>query len=175
MNGYLIALIVVACLIGFYLFLFFVDLVFIGTFSKKLKEHNRALTILLTQKYESLDILLSIYKKNGIKVDSSFLDAYRKIDIIHFENMDTKECIKDRTSLSLLRQELVGMVKNDVDFQKNEEFQICIKMMSTIDEQFRTISASYNADVIGYNYWIRFRPFKYLFIFNHVELKEIIS
>lgn len=175
MSGYFVTLIVVFVLVFVGLVFFIVNLSFIGIFSRKLKEHGKALTILLTQKYENFESLFEIYNKNSIRVKKSIQELFKSIDVKNFEKMDTEESCVDRSNLSLLKQELTSIVKNNKDFQKNEEFQMAIKMMNSIDEQFRTVAAAYNADVIGYNYWIRFKPFKYLFLFNHVAKKEIIS
>ncbi len=175
MNGFVIALIIISSIAFLYVFGFAMNIGFIAVFLRKLDLHKKALTIVLSQKYDAEAEIISLFNKNNIKLSKENVDIFNKIDIHNFSELDSLECLRDRTSLSYLRQELLSAVKNKENFLKNEQFQRQVSIINNCDEQFRFLAASYNADVIGYNYWIRFKPYKYFFLLNRVELKNIIS
>lgn len=172
MNSWVIFIITFGCIVGFFIFLFLVNLIFIGAFSKRLKSHKNAFIIILAQRYEGLAVLINVLEKNKIAVPDNILQLYGSIDVSSFENLDSIKCIENRKTMSILKQEIMSLVKNNEEIFKNQEFKNLITMFSSIDDQTRVAIASYNSDVAGYNYWIRFKPFKYFFVFNNVLPKQ---
>ncbi len=173
MDGFVITLIVIGSLLTAYVLLFIVNLVFVNLFLKRLKVHNNALTIILNQKYDNLIELYQIYKKHNIDLSNVNKELFN-IDINVFKIIDSKECLNARQLLSTVKQELTSIYKRNDKLTKNEQIIFLLKILNEIDEQFRAISASYNSDIIGYNYWIRFKPYMYIFLFNRVEKKDTI-
>ena len=176
MNAFCITLIVLSTIIIVYAFFFFVNLIFVYLFLKRLKTHTNALTILLNERFECLKSIINIFNKNSTlnKINSTTLTKYNEIDIVSFKNLTSTECISARQTMSVLNQELYYLFKTNDSFKKNEELLFNFKIIDDIDSQFRILSASYNADVIGYNYWIRFAPYVYIFLFNDVKKRELI-
>lgn len=175
MDGWSIFVICVGSIFGFLLFLFLVNIVFIGVFLKEIENRKKALIIILTQRYEGLALLIDIFTKNKVEIPDHLLDLFKSIDINYFQDLESNECIKARSDMSLLKQELFSLVKYDYKVLKNSEFKNISIVFSSIDDQTRTVVSSYNAAVIGFNYWIRFKPFKYFYIFNNVEVKHLLS
>lgn len=175
LEWYEILIIVIGSFVLLYVLGFIVNLAFVATFKRKINEHRKAITIVLTQKKETLLNLVLIMEKSDSKLDPRFFALLQDIDENYFSKIYSIETKKARETLSYVRQELVGKSNKSNDLQKNEEFKLSIASINSLDEQFRVLLASYNADIIGYNYWIAFKPYRYLFLLNKTEKKDLIS
>ena len=85
------------------------------------------------------------------------------IDPSNFPNLDGKKCSEDRHNLALLRDELLFMIKNSENISKHIEVKNAISYIQEVDNNYRVLLAAYNADVLGYNYWIHFLPSRFIF------------
>ena len=175
LEWYEILIIVIGSFVLLYVLGFIVNLAFVATFKRKINEHRKAITIVLTQKKEALLNLVLIMEKSDSKLDPRFFALLQAIDENYFSKIYSIETKKARETLSYVRQELAGISNKSNDLQKNEEFKLSIASINSLDEQFRVLLASYNADIIGYNYWIAFKPYRYLFLLNKTEKKDLIS
>lgn len=153
---------------------FLINLAFVNVFLKKFNEHNRALSITLVQKHEMINFLLKLITKSGVEIDSKLIQTLEDIDIKDYDKIGSDKFEAARNSLALLKQELLGISKGIDTLLKNSEYKNIVSSLTMIDDQIRYLIVSYNADVIGYNYWINFRPYVYIFILNGVQKKEII-
>ena len=175
LEWYEILIIVVGALLLVYVLGLIVNLAFIVAFKRKINEHKKAITIVLTQKKEALINLVLLIEKRDPKLDPRFFALLQDIDENYFAKIYSPETKKARETLSYVRQELAGISNKSSDLQKNEEFKLSLASINSLDEQFRVLIASYNADIIGYNYWIAFKPYRYIFILNKTEKKDLIS
>lgn len=175
MEPYLTILIVVSIIAGLYVFGFLVNISFIAVFCRKLDQHKKALNIVLRQKYDAEEKIISLLEKNNIPLEEDLKRIYEGINPDNFSNLDTLNSYKDRTSLSYLKQSLLATAKGEENFLKNMEYQSNVNIINDCDEQFRYLVAAYNADILGFNYWVRFKPYRYFFLINKVETKNIIQ
>lgn len=175
LEWYEILIIVVGSLLLIYVLGFIVNLAFIAIFKRKINEHRKAIAIVLTQKKEALLNLILLMEKRDSKLDNRYFALLQDIDPNYFLKIYSPETKKARESLSYVRQELAGISNRNSDLQKNEEFKLLIALINSLDEQFRVLLAAYNADILGYNYWIAFKPYRYIFILNKTEKKDLIS
>ena len=60
-------------------------------------------------------------------------------------------------------------LNSDMEFVQNKN------NVNELDVQYRNNVIMYNADVLGYNYWIRFLPCRFIFQMFKIKKKEIIS
>jgi hypothetical protein len=175
MKWYEALILLIAVLAALYALGFIMNLGFVMTFKRKLYKHRKAITVLLVQKKESLLNLINTMNKNDFSLDEKYIDILDGIDINSFEKIYSNEAKKNRDSLSYVRQTLLGLANKKSTFIKNGEYILLLNLINSIDEQFRYLIAAYNADVIGYNYWINFKPYRYIFILSRTEKKDIIS
>ena len=174
MNALEITYIVISSVIIAYVLGFLINLAFVNVFLRKFNEHNHALSIALMQKYEMLSSLLRLLKKNDVSVPEELIQLFESINIKDFETISNESCLTARNNMSLLKQEIVGICKSNELIVKNGEYKNLVSTLTMVDDQIRYLIVSYNADVIGYNYWINFRPYVYIFILSGVEKKDII-
>lgn len=168
-------LIAVGSFFGLWLFVSLIGLIFFGVFSHILKKHNKALTLVLKAKYDNIEKLFLVLKDSGIKVDSNYMQRLHSIKISDFEKQDSATCAKARETLSTLRDEAMFLSERKENVSKNEIVKSAKKNILDIDTIYRNHIAMYNADVLGYNYWIKFLPNRLLFKVFRVKEKNLIS
>lgn len=168
-------LIAVGSFFGLWLFISLIGLIFFGVFSHILKKHNRALTVVLKTKYDNIEKLFLVLKDSDIEVDDSYLTRLYSIQVSDFEKQDSVTCAKARETLSMLRDEAMFLSERKENVSKNEIVKLAKKNILDIDIIYRNHIAMYNADVLGYNYWIKFLPNRLLFKVFRVKEKNLIS
>ena len=74
----------------------------------------------------------------------------------------------------MLRDEAMFIASKNSFLEKHDEFRIAKRNVLESDNVYRINIAMYNADVLGYNYWIGFLPTRYIYKILKVKRKEII-
>ena len=174
MEAWQVALLVLCIILGLYLALIFVDVFFVLVFRRIFKKHNAALGVILHTNYDNVKKLFDLLNKNGVNVPYSLVETLNSIDANSFVNQETDECKKSRNNLAYLRSEMSYFINNDEMLSKNLEIRRSLESIDELNNDYRRLVAMYNADVLGFNYWINFLPTKYLkYIFRWKE-KQII-
>lgn len=86
------------------------------------------------------------------------------------ENFD-----KSKNSLSYLKDEVMFIANQNPDLNSSLDFVQAKNNVLDSDAKYRSNVVMYNADVLGYNYWIRFLPCRFVFKMFKVKKKQIIS
>lgn len=170
----LVLIIVASTLLALYLLTFIVALIFVLSFKKIMKQHSRSLTILLTTKRENILKIFNIIKSLGIEVDDSIFEKLNSIDPNIFMTPESPECKATSDELSILRDRALLVSASNLDLGKHNEFNMLIEHILEIDKVYRIKLAMYNADVLGYNYWINFLPTRFIFKLFKCKEKELI-
>ena len=170
-----ITLIVVGSLIGLWILLFIVNLIFVGSFSAIFKGHKKAIVVILYTKLDNMKKLYSILEKSGIKLDSKVKDALYDIGTTDFNEPGNELFEKSKNALSYVKDEIMFASNEHPELSSNQEFVQNRKNVNELDTQYRNNVVMYNADVLGYNYWIRFLPCRFIFKMFKVKKKQIIS
>lgn len=170
-----ITILVVSIVLGLYLLLFIVDSIFVFAFRKIFNKHNMALGVILHTKYENIKKMVDILNKFSVNVPYKYIETLNSIDATCFRDQELPECIKARNDLAFLRNELVYMVTTIETLNKNNELIRAKESITELDSNYRSLVAMYNADVLGYNYWINFWPTRYVKFICKFKEKQIIS
>lgn len=175
LDAWGITWIVIASILAAYLLLVLVDVMFVLSFRALLRKHIVALNVLLQTKYDNLKTLLNVISKYDDNLDPRYLETLNGIDIKHLAKPHTKEGGEARRQLSFLRDELIYEAARNESLKKHEEFLRAKQHIDDLDQIYYVQISTYNADVIGYNYWIRFVPTRYIYKLLRIKKKEIIS
>lgn len=175
MEGYQVALLVIGIVLGVYLLLLIMDVIFVISFHKIFIKHNKALEVFLHYKYDSIKKLLDILDKYNVRIGDKYLRMFEEIDPNSFSNQESKACLEARTSLSMLRDELVYLAEQNERLSKHGEIRQAKNNITEMDSNYRNLIAMYNADVLGYNYWISFILTRYIYKILKFQSKQIIS
>lgn len=169
-----IFLIVVASILGVELILCLVGLLFVLAFKSILKKHTKALKVVLYTKYDVTNKLIKLFIDAKINLDENLLNAFNKIKLEDFDKIDSTECLESRKSLSFLRDELLYIGSSNELIRKDNRFIEGKNSILELDKVYRNSIAMYNADVLGYNYWIMFLPYRFIYKLFKIKKKEII-
>ena len=170
-----ITLTIIVAVIGVWLLFLIVDLGFVFFFKIILNKHAKAMTVILNAKYENTKKLYDIFQSYNIPIEENLLAILNKINPNDFNKQDTKEGTEARTMLSYLRDEATFISNKNKELLEKPDFVIAKSNVSELDVQYRSNIAMYNADILGYNYWIRFLPCRFVFKMFKVKKKQIIS
>ena len=170
-----IVLIVIGSLLALWVLLLIVNLIFVSSFNAIFKKHRKALTVILYTKYENMNRLFSVLNQNGIKYDNRLNALLGDIDVNTFNEPENPEFEKSKNSLAYLKDEIMFVCNQNKELQEDLEFVQVKKNIEEADLMYRNNVTMYNADVLGYNYWINFLPCRFVFKMFKVKRKEIIS
>ncbi len=169
-----IVIIVVAACFLFYLLLLVMNLIFYSFFKHSLQKHEKGFAIILAAKLEDIKFMFKAIKKAGIDVDNRYYEILNDINIQDLVGQSRPECAKARETLTYLKEEGLKIAAMHPELKDNPDFVQAKRNIVDQDKIYRKYMAIYNADIIGYNYWIRFLPWRFLWLLLKVKTKDII-
>ena len=151
----IIVLIVLAGILALYIIGVITCLIFSKVFSVKIKFSNNALNVLLHQRHEFALKIILLLEENGIEVSSESKKAIEKLERIdNFQALE-KNDRNDRISVfSHQMADFMLTIKANSAKIGEETTNKIIKEFKDLEDDYRQKSSVYNADIIGYNYWI---------------------
>lgn len=152
-----------------------VDLFFVLFFSTILKKHSKGMTVILNTKYENTKKLYELIQSYKVDINEKLLVELQNIDLNAFNQHDSEEAEKTRNILSYLKDEAMFVANKNKELLEKPDFQIAKNNVLELDVQYRSSIAMYNADVLGYNYWISFLPCRFVFKLFKKKKKNIIG
>ena len=155
--------------------LFFINMMFVLFFKTILKKHSKAMTVLLNAKYENTKKLFDLMRSYDVEVEEKVLAALNGIDPKTFRNHDNKESEETRGVLAYLKDEANFIANRNKEKLDKADFQLAKANVLELDNQYRNNVVMYNADVLGYNYWITFLPCRFIFKIFKVKKRKIIG
>ena len=160
--------------VGIFLLIWITNLLFASWFKRALNKHEKSLALALNSKFDNIKKLFLIMNKLGVEFDQKYLTIIEEIKIEDFKKQNSPECKKAREQLTYLRDEAVYISRRQQKLEKNNEFITAKNNVLEMDVVYRNTVAYYNADVLGYNYWIRFLPYRWFWKMLKVKTKDLI-
>lgn len=131
--------------------------------------------IFLNMKYDNIKKLIELMTSYGAELDNKVITAVANIRREDFDNVDSEECKKAQENLTYIKDELLYFSRGAKDLQKHEEFKVAKENVTQLETQYRNTIAQYNADVLGYNYWINFWLTKWIWKLFKFKAKDLIN
>ena len=173
MQPWLIAIIVIA---GLYVLLLITNTIFVISFYIIMNKHNRAIKIILKSKLDSLKELIKQMTNNwGIEIKNENMHLLDESERMLDEKDFIKNCDEIKKNLSYINNELTILCDENESINNCDEYILIKENIKQLDSVYRSNVIMYNADVLGYNYWIRFLPFRYLWLLFRLKIKDLIS
>ena len=157
-----------------YLLLLIISISFVWSFSSILSHHNHDLTVILTNKRDNLMKLSSLLVSGGVKIDKKNLDALNNFDLKRIENQDGEDAKAARDELTSLSEYFLMMASSNEAALKQEEYFQILTNINELEKVYRDHLMMYNADVLGYNFWINFFPTRFVFKIFKLKKKDTI-
>lgn len=173
--GPAIALIVIGSILGLWVLILIVNLIFVSSFSSIFKKHKKSIPVILYTKCDSLKAMMSILTQSGVDLDNRYVALINDVSFEDFVEPGSAQFEKSKNTLSYLREELFSLASAHPDLEADEEFAQIKRSVIDSDTLYRTTVMMYNADVLGYNYWTSFLPCRFVFKLFKVKKKTPIS
>lgn len=157
-----------------YLIILIVDVTFVISFSSIMKQHAHDLTVILTNKRDNLAKLAESMVSHGLKIDKKKVDAIINFDAKRLEIRDDEESKAARKELTSLSEYFLSICEQQNVAERKGE---CVKIVDNIyelEKVYREHLMMYNADVLGYNFWIAFFPTRFIYLILKFKNKENI-
>ena len=156
------------------LLIIIVDVTFVASFSSIMKHHAHDLTVILINKRDNLAKLVEFLIAGGVKLDKKKVEKLQNFDSKRLELKDDEDSKTAREELTSLNDYLLAAYEqNDIKDEQGE----CRKVIDNIyelEKVYRQHLMMYNADVLGYNFWIEFFPTRFIYIILRFKKKENI-
>ena len=162
-------------MVALYLLAVIFDIIFVVSFSSILSRHEHDLFLTLTNKKDNLDRLLELLNKNGIKLDKKAIEPLEKFDLKVIEHQDGEEARNAREQLTLISEYLLLTSRSNKKIADSDEFLEINASIDEIEKVYRQHVLLYNADVLGYNFWISFFLTAYIYKILKKKKKDIIQ
>ena len=159
-EGWGILIFVLLILVSIYLLLLVVNAVFVISFGNMMRRDNRGIRVSLSAKLDILRKAQEVINANGLKITEKCAHSLRFVTA-------TDE-------LAMVEKEVSGILFSSRKLAKNDEVELIKSLLKDVNESLKTSVMAYNADVLGYNYWIRFTPCKFFFILLKTKIKKTI-
>lgn len=171
MEWWQILLYAISIILVIYAFGLFYALECILTFKERIRKKTLAISILLSEKK---DVLISLYglMKNDIH-DKSILDNLEKVNSLNLDKLKAKDIEDSLIILTTLQKQLV-MFANSTEYKTSENYNTYFDILSDLDTNYRKLTAVFNSDITGYDYWRKTPLFRgVFFIFGFREIKRL--
>lgn len=162
-------------LLAIYLLFIVLDAVFVVSFSSILSHHDHDLSLILTNKKDNVDSLASLLNKHNLKLDKKRLEELATFDLKLVEHQDGESAKKARELLTSLSEYFLYMARDDQKVVNDPEFNTISSNIDELEKLYRQHIVLYNADVLGYNFWISFFPTRFIYKILRKKPKDIIS
>ncbi len=171
MEWWQILLYAISITLILYMIGFFYALECISTFKEKIRKKTLAISILLSEKKDVLQSLFSLMK-NDIQ-DKSILDSYEKVNSLNLDKLESKDIELSLIILTTLQKQLI-MFANSTEYKDNENYLTYHDILNDLDTNYRKMTAVFNSDITGYDYWRKTPLFRGLFhIFRFKEINRL--
>ena len=157
-----------------YVLILIVDISFVCSFSSIMKHHAHDLTVILTNKRDNLIHLAELLNKSGVKLDKKNVDSLHNFDIKRIENHDGEDAKAAREQLTSLNEYFLSACEQDDLRDESGEIQKIIANLNELETVYRHHLMMYNADVLGYNFWISFFPTRFIYLIFKLKPKQNI-
>ncbi len=160
---------VISILLVLYALGFFYALECIFTFKDKIRKKTLAISILLSEKRDVLFSLFSLMEK--YITDRSILVSLETVNSLSLDKLKCQE-IEDAVILLTTFQKQLVMYANSSGYSDNEDYKTYFGLLADLDMNYRKMTAIFNSDITGYDYWRKtplFRGLLYVFGFREVK------
>ena len=157
-----------------YLLILIVDITFVISFSSIMKHHAHDLTVILTNKRDNLAKLVEFLTASGIKLDKKKVENLQNFDSKRLEINDNEDSKAAREELTSLNDYFLSVYEQNNVKDDDGECQKTIDNIYELEKVYRQHLMMYNADVLGYNFWIAFFPTRFIYLVLRFKEKENI-
>lgn len=157
-----------------YTLILIVSISFVWSFASIMSHHSHDITVILTNKRDNFIKLANLMNSSGIKLEKKQLDALNGFDLKRIEKQDGEDAKLAREELTSLGEYFLLMATANETSLNSEEYFHIMTNINELEKVYRQHLMMYNADVLGYNFWINFFPTRFIFKIFRLKKKDNI-
>ena len=165
----------VVVIAALYLLIIVVSVSFVASFSSIMKHHTHDLTVILTNKRDNLVKLADLLLLKGVKLDKKKVEDLGAFDLKRIETHDGEDAKQARDELTSYNEYFLAVYDQCNINDEQGECQKVIENIYELEKVYRHHLMMYNADVLGYNFWIAFFPTRFIYKIFRLKSKENIQ
>ena len=169
-----LVILIILILVGLYLFVLITNIIFVISFRKMMRRDNRGIRVSLSAKLDILRKCQEVILANDIKLTEKCTHSLRYLDSEDFLEAQKDAFVESTQEMAFVEKEISSILFSSRKLAHDDEVELLKSLLKDVNESLRTSIMAYNADVLGYNYWIRFTPCKYIFLILKFKLKRTI-
>lgn len=165
--------IILGSIIGLYLLIVVIIGLVVRSLVKDIKRKEHAINIIMAEKYDLLIALGNLMIENNIELPNKLKETLNLKNHDGLKVYNTVERLSIKTLLTKTVDTMFYIAETN-KLGENDKYQTLKISIQDIDVHHRKDIASYNSQIVAYNYWIRtwlFRPFALIF---RLKKKEIM-
>ena len=169
-----IVILITLGLLAIYLLGFGFVLFLVCSYSSKMKKDNRAIRVAMSTKLDILRKCQGVMESTKIKMSEECYKKLRYLDTEDFLQVQTEDFDNSRADLAFVENEIRGYVTTKRKLLKNEDAEILRLLLNDINDALKTSIVNYNTDLLGYNYWVKYPLYRWIFKIFKVHTYKFI-
>ena len=157
-----------------YTLILIVSISFVWSFASIMSHHSHDITVILTNKRDNFIKLANLMNSSSVKLEKKQLDALNGFDLKRIEKQDGEDAKLAREELTSLGEYFLLMATANETSLNSEEYSHIMTNIDELEKVYRQHLMMYNADVLGYNFWINFFPTRFIFKIFRLKKKDNI-
>lgn len=165
--------IIVGCIIGIYLLIIIVIAFVVRSLLKDIKRKEQSINIVMAQKYDLLIALGNLMVEKGIELSKNISETLNLKNHEKLKVYNTMERLSIKTLLTKTVDTMFYIAETN-KIGEDIKYLVLKKSIQDIDVHHRKSIASYNSQVVAYNYWIKTWLFRPVSLILRLKEKEIM-
>lgn len=166
--------IVIAIIILYALVVIF-DVTFVCSFRSILSHHDHDLFMILANKKDGCAKLATLLNNVGVKLNKKKVEALTSFDLKRVEHQNGEDAKSAREELASLCDYFLALCRDTKEIKSLDEFVLIENNLNELMSLYVSHVVMYNADILGYNFWISFYPTRFIYLILKFKSKNIIS
>ncbi|NLB48734.1 MAG: hypothetical protein GX813_02710 [Erysipelotrichia bacterium] len=158
-----------------YAIIVIIDVAFVSSFCSILAHHDHDLFMILVNKKDACIKLVELLAEKGIRAKRKKVDALTNFDIKRIEHQNGEEAKVAREELAFLVDYFLNLCRESKEVKSLDSFTLVESNLDELDTLYANHVVMYNADVLGFNFWITFYPTRFIYKIFKFKKKNIIS
>lgn len=145
----------------------------LNKFEKRIDKRMHAINVILAQKYDLLILMAKIFKKYRVKLPTEFEEELSPSMDSNLKTLTLTERLTVKAYLMKTSQSIIYYAEQSEVIREDNDYLVLKRALVELDDNHRKVAALYNADAMGYNYWIHvwyLRPLSKLSKFKDKDL-----
>lgn len=162
-------------LVVLYAIIVIFDVAFVCSFCSILSHHDHDLFMILVNRKDACVKLLGLLGEKSVKMDRKKVEALTNFDLKKIEHQNGVDAKLAREELAALVDYFLALCRDTKEIKNLDSFILIENNLNELNTLYVNHVVMYNADVLGFNFWISFYPTRFIYKILKFKKKNLIS